>query len=132
MAKVKVKLETICATDRTGRAPFVEALQAVRKLTLPAKTFYWLNKIGQAVEREFADYEAARRNLVITLGVKTDTGYEVPPEKSDEFIRQMAELNTELELPIEDTVKLELPATVTGADWILVLTVLEDVFAAPL
>lgn len=130
MPKVKVKLENVCATDAAGHAPFIESLRAVRKLALPAKTFYWLNKISQVIEAEFADYEAARIALVMKLGVKTETGYQVPPEKQEEFAREMATLNGELELPIEDTAKLALPTTGVADDWFLLMREM-DIFAEP-
>ena len=131
MAKVKVKLQKVCATLPDGRAPFMDSLRAVRKQSLPAKTFYWLNKLSTVLEKEFADYEAARINLVMRLGTKIEGGgYTVPPEKNDEFQKEMASLNHEVELPLDDTVKLALPACGVAEDWFLLMAEL-DIFAEP-
>ena len=135
--KVKVKLQKVCATSADGRAPFIEALRAARKLALPAKTFYWLNKISQVIEKEFADYEAARIPLVMsfatagTAGAGTEGGcYRVPPEKMAEFQSQLATLDREIELPLDEGVKLALPATGVAEDWFLLMAEM-DIFAPP-
>ena len=132
MAKIKVKLQTICATSPDGRAPFIESLRAVRKLALPAKTFYWLNKISQVLEREFADYEAARIQLVMALagGQQDGGGYHVPPDKMGEFQSQLASLDREIELPLDEGVKLALPAHGVAEDWFLLMSEM-DIFAPP-
>ena len=130
MAKIKVKLQNLCLTDAAGQAPFMNSLRAVRRQSLPAKTFYWLNKISVLLEKEFAEYEAARVQLVLALGVKTETGFAVPPEKGAEFQKQLAELDSELELPIEEGVKLPLPATAVAEDWFILMAEL-DIFEEP-
>jgi hypothetical protein len=128
--KVKVKLEQICVTTPDGRAPFIEALRAVRRLSLPAKTFYWLNKISTLLESEFKDYETARVHLIMKLGVKSGDGYQVGPENKAAFDKEMAELNLEVELPIDEGVKLELPTVGVAEDWFLLMGFM-DIFAEP-
>ena len=133
MAKVKVKLQRICASVVEGdrqRVPFMEALRAARKQPVSARTFYWLNKISAVLEKEFADYEEARIKLVMTLGTPTDHGYTVPAAQLAEFGRQLAELDHEVELPLDEGVKLDLPATGTADDWFPLMTAL-DIFAEP-
>ena len=131
MPKVKVKLQVVCRTDASGLAPVMAALGAVRRLTLPAKTFYWLNKISQVLDREFADYEAARIQLVIRLGQPVgDGGYQVPPANKAEFEREMESLNREIELPIEEGVMLPLPESGVADDWFWLMAVM-DVFQPP-
>ena len=131
MAKVKVKLQKMCATGADVRAPVMESLRAVRRQSLSAKTFYWLNKLSAVLEKEFTDYEAARIDLVMRLGTKIEGGgYAVPPEKNDEFQKEMASLNLEIELPLDDTVKLALPASGVAEDWFALMAEL-DIFAEP-
>ena len=134
MAKVKVQLEKICATNSLGRAPFIESLRAVRKQVLPAKTFYWLNKISAVIETEFGDYEAARINLVQKLGTKVLVdgceSFSVGPEKFEEFKRELDSLNGEIELPLDEGVKLTLPAAAVAEDWFILMNQL-DIFAEP-
>lgn len=128
--KVTVKLQEICATNTEGRAPCIESLRAVRKVSLPAKTFYWLNKISEVIEKEFTDYEQARIRLVMDVGTKTDSGYQVPPEKAEVFTKQLAELDREIELPIEEGIKLALPANGVAEDWFMLMSKL-DIFEEP-
>ena len=129
--KVKVKLPRVCATTADGRAPFMDSLRAVRRQSLPAKTFYWLNKISAVLEKEFADYEAARVALVVRIGVKGAGGaYTVPAEKNAEFQKEMASLDLEVELPLDAGVKLELPANGVAEDWFPLMAAL-DIFAEP-
>ena len=134
--KTKLKLQKVCATDASGRAPFIEALRAARRLALPAKTFYWLNKISQVVEKEFVDYEAARIKLVMKLGTKVvengkeTGGYRVSAENQAAFDQEMATLNREVDLPLDEGVKLALPANGVADDWFLLMTEM-DIFVPP-
>ena len=132
MAKLKVKIETVCATDPTGRAPFIESLRVARKQALPAKTFYWLNKISAVLEKEFTEYEEARIRLVMEFGTPNPagTGYTIAPEKVADFNRELATLSGEIELPIEEGVKLALPANGVAEDWFFLMTTL-DIFEEP-
>lgn len=131
MAKLKVKIGKLCASDPTGRALFIESLRAVRKQALPARTFYWLNKISQVVETEFADYEQARVKLVKELGEEqAGGGWRVKAEHADEFQKQLAAIDHEIELPVEADVKLVLPVNGVPDDWFMLMSEL-DIFAEP-
>ncbi len=132
--KVKVSLQRVCLTlpkpDGTTVAPFIDALRAVRRLQLPARTFYWLNKISLLLEKEFEEYETARRKLVMDLGTQTTVGYELLPENREKFDAEMATLNREVDLPLDTGVKLALPANGVAEDWFLLMSVM-DIFEEP-
>jgi hypothetical protein len=134
MAKVKVKIQQVSVVGNDGKFPFVEALARVRTLQLPVKTFYWLNKISLALNAEVQAYEEARQMLVKRLGVKVATAgaerFEVPKEKIEAFVAEIKTLDKDIELPIDEGNKLELPATGIADDWILLMHAM-DIFAEP-
>jgi hypothetical protein len=131
---VTVKLQRVCRTvrlpDGSVTAPFMEALKSARRLPLPARTFYWLNKISAVLEREFADFEEARIEVVKRMGRKTATGFEIGPDQWPEFEQEMRSLDREIELPVPAGLRLALPSTGTGEDWYLLMAEM-DVFEEP-
>ena len=130
MAKVKIKIATIGSTDAQGRPVFMEALDKVLAGPLPARTFYWLNKIRTVALREYQEYEAVRVRIVTEMGVKTDTGYQVPPHKLQDFVAALQAVDHAVELPIDEGVMLELPGQVEGQVWAPLVVAL-DIFAEP-
>lgn len=59
--------------------PVLEAALALPADQLSTKGKYWLARLGRVLSGPLNDIEAARVKLVQQHGVKTETGYTVPP-----------------------------------------------------
>lgn len=64
------------------------------QLKVPAKVAFKLGRVAKQVNTEFQDFTKAREDLIMRLGVKDEQKQviEVPPEKIEEFRREIQSL----------------------------------------
>jgi len=97
MQKEKIKLEELSGIH--------QVLIFLAQNPLPVKTAYWLNRVLKGVNKEFLEFEEARKKLIERYVITDEKGemklnvektqYEFEPEKRIEFEKVFAELGKE-------------------------------------
>ncbi|MEI6871835.1 MAG: hypothetical protein WCL08_06080 [Verrucomicrobiota bacterium] len=129
-----LNLLTICQQSADGKTPFIDAFNRVLSTpSTPAKTGYWLGKIRTKCLSEIKEFEEVKNKLVIAHGVPVEGQegqYTVPAEKLEEFYKELASLDHEVDFGLPAELKLPLPANFTPVDWVPLMSSL-DIFEEP-